>query len=72
LNDDASDFDDLDKLEAKLEALRAFHRQLDERIQALETDGGQVFQVMALKREKLRVKDKIAWISARLTPDIIA
>ena len=43
-----------------------------ERIDALEADPTQLFLVMTLKREKLRVKDKIAWIASRLTPDIIA
>ena len=69
---DAVDFGDLDQMEMKLDALRAQHRVLDERIQALEADGGHAFQVMGLKREKLRVKDQMVWIQARLTPDIIA
>lgn len=72
LSDDAFDFVDLDKLEAQLEVLRQEHRALDERIRTLETEAGPLFQVMSLKREKLRVKDRIAWITSKLTPDIIA
>jgi hypothetical protein len=72
LGDDAFDFMDVDKLEQQLEALRQQHRDLDERIRDLEADAGPAFQIMGLKREKLRVKDRIVWISAKLTPDIIA
>lgn len=72
MGDDAFDFMDLDKLERQLESLRLEHRTLDERIQALEADGGPLFQIMGLKREKLRIKDRIVWITAKLTPDIIA
>lgn len=59
-------------MEARLVELRLRHRQLDEEIDALAAAGDQVFRVMALKREKLRVKDQIAWLVERLTPDIIA
>lgn len=63
---------DPDKMSARLDELRLKHRDLDTRIEALLADGGQAFQVMALKREKLRVKDRISWLASRLTPDIIA
>jgi hypothetical protein len=71
---DSSGFDptDFDRLERRLEELRARHRELDDEIRSVEQDGGLNLRVMALKREKLRVKDQIAWITARLTPDIIA
>jgi hypothetical protein len=72
LSDDGFDAGDMDGMEAKLEELRLHHRTLDMRIEALELEGGQLFQVMTLKREKLRVKDKIAWLTTKLTPDIIA
>jgi len=72
LSDETSEFIDLDQLEAQLETLRQQHRSLDERIRGLEADGGSMFQIMGLKREKLRVKDRIVWITAKLTPDIIA
>ena len=34
--------------------------------------GGHDIRVMGLKREKLRIKDSISWLSSKLTPDIIA
>ena len=72
MSEDGLDDGDLDGMEARLEELRAKHRELDRRIEALETEGGQLFQVMALKREKLRLKDRISWLMTRTTPDIIA
>jgi hypothetical protein len=62
----------IDELLQRLETLRTRHRDLDTQIEALELQGDQAFQIMGLKREKLRVKDSIAWLSAKLTPDIIA
>lgn len=72
MSEDVFDAANLDKMELRLEELRARHRELGDQIDALMADGGQAFQVMTLKREKLRVKDKIAWLSSKLTPDIIA
>ncbi|MEZ5937728.1 MAG: DUF465 domain-containing protein [Hyphomonadaceae bacterium] len=72
MGDDAGDFDDLDKMEARLEQLRERHRELDGEIQSLELAGGEAFRVMTLKREKLRIKDQIAWLQTKMTPDIIA
>jgi hypothetical protein len=34
--------------------------------------GGNDIGLMGLKREKLRVKDRIMWLSSKMTPDIIA
>lgn len=72
MNDDGFLEGDLDGMEQRLEELKLKHRELDERIEALELEGGQLFLVMTLKREKLRLKDRIAWLVSRLTPDIIA
>jgi hypothetical protein len=72
LSDDGFDVSDIDAMMRSLEAMRERHRALDEEIARLEAAGDQPFQVMALKREKLRVKDRISWLSSRLTPDIIA
>ena len=63
---------DIDGMTARLEELKARHRDLDDQINALAEAGGASFQMMALKREKLRLKDSIAWLMSRLTPDIIA
>lgn len=72
MSEDVFDPADIDKMLERLEELRTRHRDLDQAIDQLETDGGQDFKVMTLKREKLRIKDRIAWLSSKLTPDIIA
>jgi hypothetical protein len=72
VNEDVFDPGDIDKMLQRLEELRSRHRQLDAAIEQLETDGGQDIKIMGLKREKLRIKDHIAWLSSKLTPDIIA
>jgi hypothetical protein len=59
-------------MEKRLEELRARHRELDEAIERLKLEGGEDIRVMGLKREKLRLKDRITWLSSKLTPDIIA
>jgi hypothetical protein len=69
---DGDEFNDPERMEMQLLELRATHRQLDEQIEEMILSGEQAFQVMALKREKLRVKDQIVWLTAKLTPDIIA
>ena len=56
-----------------LEALRQRHRDLDEAIAALESRGGtDPLSVRRLKKRKLALRDRIAAIEDRLTPDIIA
>lgn len=60
-------------LRVELEVFRREHRDLDEAIRAL-TERGTADQltVQRLKKRKLRLKDMIALIEDRLTPDIIA
>jgi hypothetical protein len=72
LSEDVFDPGDIDKMLARLEQLRARHHELDVTIAKLESGGSDDIRVMGLKREKLRVKDRIAWLSSKLTPDIIA
>ncbi len=72
MTDEPLDFEDLDRLEAELIALQTRHAQLDVQIAELQAQGVQPMNLMALKREKLKLKDAIVWINARLTPDIIA
>jgi hypothetical protein len=72
VNDDVFDPGDLDRMEQRLEELRVQHRALDERIDRMVAEGATEFQLVGLKREKLRLKDHIAWLSAKLMPDIIA
>ena len=60
-------------LRIKLEALRSEHRDLDEAIQALEAKGtADPLTLRRLKKQKLSLKDRIAVLEDRLTPDIIA
>lgn len=59
-------------LRMKLEALKREHRDLDTAIGALEERGTDPLTVKRLKKQKLALKDRIAQIEDRLTPDIIA
>lgn len=72
MTDEPTDFVDFEKLEAELIALKARHAELDAEIAELQERGVQPLNLMAMKREKLKLKDTIGWITARLTPDIIA
>ncbi len=55
-----------------LEALRQRHRDLDLAIEALQARGTDPLTVRRLKKRKLALRDRIAAIEDRLTPDIIA
>lgn len=60
-------------LRVKLEVLRREHRDLDEAIEALESQStSDGFTLKRLKKQKLALKDRIAAIEDQLTPDIIA
>ena len=60
-------------LRVELEVFRREHRDLDEAIHALQEKGtSDQLTLQRLKKRKLRLKDKIAIIEDRLTPDIIA
>lgn len=72
LSDIVFDPTDIDAMEKMLEELRARHRELDTTIEQLKADGGDDIRIMGLKREKLRVKDRIVWLASKITPDIIA
>lgn len=71
-----SSFDDSEEtsaLKRRLEDLRDKHRGLDETIHALQADGVvDALQIARLKKEKLALKDQMAWIEDQLMPDIIA
>ena len=57
----------------ELEVFRREHRDLDDAIAALEEAGrADQLRLRRLKKQKLALKDKIAQIEDRLTPDIIA
>lgn len=60
-------------LRVELEVFRQEHRDLDEAIKALQAVGtADQLTIQRLKKKKLRLKDMIAIIEDRLTPDIIA
>ena len=60
-------------LQIELEVLKQEHRDLDEAVLALEERGSRdQLTIQRLKKKKLALKDKIAVIEDRLTPDIIA
>jgi hypothetical protein len=62
-----------DVLRYELEVFRREHRDLDEAILALgEAINADQLTLRRLKKKKLALKDKIALIEDRLTPDIIA
>ncbi|MEH6644626.1 YdcH family protein [Sulfitobacter sp.] len=60
-------------LRVELEVFRHEHRDLDDAIRALiERGTADQLTLQRLKKRKLRLKDRIAQIADRLTPDIIA
>ena len=60
-------------LRIELEVFRRQHRDLDEAITALvEKATGDQLTIKRLKKQKLTLKDRIAQLEDRLTPDIIA
>ena len=60
-------------LRVELEVFRREHRDLDEAIRALQDRGtADQLTLQRLKKKKLYLKDKIALIEDRLTPDITA
>ena len=62
-----------DVLRIELEVFRREHRDLDDAIAALSEKGtADPLTLQRLKKQKLHLKDKIAQIEDRLTPDIIA
>ena len=64
-------FDEM--LRVRLEVMRREHRDLDEAIHALETNGRpDVLTLRRLKKQKLAIKDQITKIEDQLIPDIIA
>ncbi|MFX0546411.1 YdcH family protein [Roseovarius sp. S1116L3] len=62
-----------DVLRVELEQFRREHRDLDIAIEALEERTMRdPLTIKRLKQQKLRLKDRIAYIEDRLLPDIIA
>ncbi|MGF1462760.1 MAG: YdcH family protein [Maricaulaceae bacterium] len=64
---------DVEKLHQELGDLRAEHRALDAQVDALVTTGARdQLKIARLKKEKLRLKDRILQLEETLNPDIIA
>ena len=62
-----------DVLRVELEVFKREHRDLDEAIVAMQERGtSDQLTLRRLKKRKLLLKDRIAQIEDRLTPDIIA
>ncbi len=60
-------------LRVELEVFRREHRELDESIRVMQERGtADQLMLQRLKKKKLALKDIIARIEDRLTPDIIA
>jgi len=58
---------------AKIEELKVRHRDLDDAIKALILVGSMdMIQIQRLKKQKLRLKDRINKLEDDLLPDIIA
>lgn len=67
------EMDSEEVLRVRLGVMRREHRDLDEAIQALEEKGrSDQLTLRRLKKQKLVLKDRIAKVEDRLTPDIIA
>ena len=56
-----------------LETLKLEHRRIDTEIKAMvETGVSDMLKIGRMKKVKLALKDKIAYIENQITPDIIA
>jgi hypothetical protein len=61
------------ELREQLARLLQEHRDLDAAISALQsTPGADILQIQRLKKRKLHLRDRIAFIEDQITPDIIA
>ena len=65
--------EEIKALRAEIERLRQEHRDLDAAIEALHHVGVvDQLQVQRLKKRKLTLRDRVAFLEDQLTPDIIA
>ncbi len=68
-----SDTSEKQEIDTRLATLRAAHRALDERITQLEREGfADRLALQRLKKQKLALKDRIAYLDNARIPDIIA
>ncbi|MBB4618941.1 hypothetical protein GGQ96_003087 [Sphingomonas abaci] len=69
----AGDKMDDSEINARLQALRTEHRDLDTALAALQAQGApDQLQLARLKKRKLRLRDEISVLEDQLLPDIIA
>lgn len=60
-------------IDTRLATLKAAHRALDDRIRQLTAEGTvDAVELQRLKKQKLALKDRIAFLERRRLPDIIA
>lgn len=72
MNDTPSEID-MNAIRAELERLRLEHHDLEAAIDALIAVGAiDQLQIQRLKKRKLQLRDRIAFLEDQLTPDIIA
>ena len=65
--------DEKEALKRRLDELHIEHRDLDDVISRLSSDPNlDELQLRRLKKRKLHLKDQIAALESRLTPDILA
>lgn len=73
MDEPSQDEDPFADLRVTLASLRQAHRDLDAAVHALENQPApNLLQIARLKRQKLHLRDQIAAIDRRVTPDIIA
>ena len=69
----SSRMNEIEVLRVRIEVLKREHRDLDAAIEALhEKAASDMLTLKRLKKQKLALKDQIAAIEDRLTPDSIA
>lgn len=64
--------DEIVELRVELAKLELTHADFDRAIDALTRVGGDALCIQRFKKKKLMLKDEIAKLRARITPDIIA
>jgi len=73
MDDKGLDPDEAARIRVEIAALREEHQDLDDAVRALETlPTHDQLQIARLKKKKLTLRDQIAKLEDRLTPDIIA
>ena len=73
MHEQSHDDDPDSALRISLAKLRQAHQDLDAAVRALETQTApNQLQIARLKKQKLALRDQIAQLDRRLTPDIIA